>query len=83
MNTPTTTAASVTDPVCGMTIDPATAAGSSTYKGQTYHFCSRGCETKFNVAPTEYVTTAPAPTASASCCSTERSPGIGGAESCC
>jgi YHS domain-containing protein len=43
--------ATVTDPVCGMTIDPAKAVGSSMYDGTTYHFCSRGCETKFDVAP--------------------------------
>ncbi|HEX6178887.1 MAG TPA: heavy metal translocating P-type ATPase, partial [Thermoanaerobaculia bacterium] len=55
MNHSTTATATVTDPVCGMTIDPAKAVGSSSYKGQTYHFCSRGCETKFDVAPEEWV----------------------------
>jgi YHS domain-containing protein len=30
----------VHDPVCGMDIDPVTAAGTSEYKGQTYYFCS-------------------------------------------
>jgi Cu+-exporting ATPase len=53
----------VTDPVCGMTIDPAKAVGSSSYNGETYHFCSRGCETKFDVAPAEY-----AGAAAESCC---------------
>jgi Cu+-exporting ATPase len=33
-------ATTVHDPVCGMDIDPATAAGTSEYKGQTYYFCS-------------------------------------------
>lgn len=28
------------DPVCGMEVDPARAAGSSVYKGQTYYFCA-------------------------------------------
>jgi YHS domain-containing protein len=28
--------ATVKDPVCGMEIDPATAAGSKEYEGQTY-----------------------------------------------
>lgn len=28
------------DPVCGMTVDPATAAGKFDYEGQTYYFCS-------------------------------------------
>lgn len=41
----------VTDPVCGMTIDPAEAVGSSTYDGETYFFCARGCQTKFDAAP--------------------------------
>lgn len=59
----------VTDPFCGMTIDPARAVGSSSYNGKTYHFCSRGCETKFDVAPSEYVGATAAPAASA-CCST-------------
>ena len=34
----------VHDPVCHMDIDPATAAGTSEYKGQTYYFCSMGCK---------------------------------------
>src|SRR5574341_1270343 len=29
------------DPVCGMTVDPAKAAGHYEYKGTTYHFCSQ------------------------------------------
>jgi P-type Cu+ transporter len=59
----------VTDPVCNMTIDPARAVGTSTYDGVTYHFCSRGCETKFDSAPALFAgntTMAPA----ASCCTT-------------
>lgn len=48
-------ATTVTDPVCGMTVDPANAVGSSAYQGVTYHFCSRGCETKFDAAPERYV----------------------------
>ena len=68
MNHSTTAAATVTDPVCGMTIAPAQAVGSSTYNGQTYHFCSRGCETKFDSAPARYAAASPVP--KASCCST-------------
>jgi YHS domain-containing protein len=63
----------VTDPVCGMTIDPAKAVGSSTYRGETYHFCSRGCETKFDVSPESYAGAAAASAAAASCCSTGQS----------
>lgn len=45
----------VKDPVCGMEIDPATAAGSSEYKGQTYYFCSPGCKKSFDKDPEKYV----------------------------
>jgi Cu+-exporting ATPase len=44
----------VTDPVCGMKIDPAKAVGSSTYEGKKYYFCARGCETKFDADPKKY-----------------------------
>jgi P-type Cu+ transporter len=40
-----------TDPVCGMTVDPATAAGSHEHKGQTYYFCSAHCLHKFQADP--------------------------------
>src|SRR5687768_6348821 len=46
-----------TDPVCGMEVDPATAAGSSEYRGQTYHFCSRGRKARFDEAPRKYAGT--------------------------
>ena len=45
----------VTDPVCGMTIDPEKAAGSSKYEGKTYYFCSTGCEKKFEADPQKYL----------------------------
>lgn len=44
----------VKDPVCGMNVDPKTAAGKSEYKGQTYYFCSQGCKTSFDKAPEKY-----------------------------
>ena len=47
----------VKDPVCNMDVDPATAAGSSEYKGQTYYFCSPGCVKRFNADPEKYLTT--------------------------
>lgn len=59
----------VTDPVCSMMIDSAKAAGSSSYNGTTYHFCSRGCETKFDAAPAVYTGTDTASGKSSSCCS--------------
>ncbi len=49
------TAVSQIDPVCGMTVDPANSAGSHQYNGETYHFCSAGCETKFKANPEKYL----------------------------
>jgi Cu+-exporting ATPase len=43
------------DPVCGMEVDPATAAGSSEYQGQTYYFCSTGCKRQFEKDPQRYM----------------------------
>ncbi len=45
----------VKDPVCGMEIDPKTAAGKSEYQGQTYYFCSPGCKRDFDKDPAKYV----------------------------
>jgi Cu+-exporting ATPase len=45
----------VKDPVCGMEIDPATAAGTSEYKGQTYYFCAPGCKRSFDRDPEKYL----------------------------
>ena len=45
----------VLDPVCHMDIDPATAAGTSEYKGQTYYFCSLGCKKTFDANPEKYL----------------------------
>ncbi|HET7433168.1 MAG TPA: heavy metal translocating P-type ATPase [Thermoanaerobaculia bacterium] len=51
------------DPVCGMTVDPAHAAGSSDYHGETIYFCSVGCKAKFDANPEKYVGDAPQQTA--------------------
>ena len=50
-----TTALKVKDPVCGMEVTPANAAGSFEYQGQTYYFCAPICKRKFDEAPTKYV----------------------------
>ena len=42
---------STIDPVCGMTVDPAKAAGQYDYKGRTYFFCGKGCLAKFQADP--------------------------------
>jgi Cu+-exporting ATPase len=48
------TMANVKDPVCGMEIDPATAAASEEYEGTTYYFCSRNCHESFVAQPEKY-----------------------------
>jgi Cu+-exporting ATPase len=45
----------VRDPICGMMIDPATAAGTSDYLNQTYYFCSQTCKQRFDSDPQKYV----------------------------
>jgi Cu+-exporting ATPase len=50
------TETAVIDPVCGMTVQPATAAGSYEYQGKTYHFCTTSCLTKFRNDPIHYLT---------------------------
>ncbi len=44
----------VTDPVCGMSIDPAGAASSIEHDGTTYYFCSPGCAAAFEKDPRAY-----------------------------
>jgi len=39
-----------TDPVCGMTVDVATAAHSFEHEGETFYFCSAGCKASFVAA---------------------------------
>ncbi|HVJ81937.1 MAG TPA: heavy metal-binding domain-containing protein, partial [Planctomycetia bacterium] len=45
---------SAIDPVCGMTIDPKTAAGTAEHAGKTFYFCSAHCRAKFVKAPEAY-----------------------------
>ncbi|HEX4955461.1 MAG TPA: heavy metal translocating P-type ATPase [Thermoanaerobaculia bacterium] len=56
------------DPVCGMSVDPATARHRADHNGTTYFFCSEGCRIKFQTDPGRYLGSA-APPAQASCCS--------------
>lgn len=44
----------LTDVVCGMQVDPATAAGVSEYGGKRYFFCSAGCKRSFDASPEKY-----------------------------
>jgi len=43
------------DPVCGMEVDPVTAAGTSDYKGQSYYFCNLSCKKSFEEEPEKYL----------------------------
>jgi len=47
------------DPVCGMMVDPATAAGRFDYQGRAYYFCCEGCLTKFRGDPESFLRTEP------------------------
>jgi uncharacterized membrane protein YraQ (UPF0718 family)/YHS domain-containing protein len=42
------------DPVCGMTVNPATATIKSQHEGRTYYFCSAGCKATFDKDPGKY-----------------------------
>ncbi|MGE0643584.1 MAG: heavy metal translocating P-type ATPase [Nitrospira sp.] len=44
------------DPVCGMTVQPATAAGSYEYRNKKYYFCATRCLEKFRADPEYYLT---------------------------
>lgn len=53
--TRTTVTAKAVDPVCGMGIDPAAAAGRSEYAGNSYDFCSASCKQKFDLEPARFL----------------------------
>ena len=43
-------------PVCGMDVDPKTAAASREHRGVTYYFCSAGCAATFDKDPAKHAT---------------------------
>jgi len=43
------------DPVCGMTVEIATAHFISEYNGKTYYFCAAGCKHSFDKEPGRYI----------------------------
>ncbi|MGH2656558.1 MAG: heavy metal translocating P-type ATPase [Actinomycetota bacterium] len=51
--------ATVKDPVCGMDVDPASAAGTEEYAGQTYSFCSQACLERFRERPQDFASSGP------------------------
>ena len=57
----TTGEAVVTDPVCGMRVDPATAAEHRQTEASTVYFCSPGCAAAFDAAPERYAAAAAGP----------------------
>ena len=58
---PGQSADSVTDPLCGMTVDPAGAPAHAGYAGQAYCFCSDGCARQFAADPLAVLTEATDP----------------------
>ena len=55
----------VTDPVCGMHVDPQNAAGFLEHEGTRYYFCCNGCRTKFQADPAKYLSKSAQPAPSA------------------
>jgi xanthine dehydrogenase accessory factor len=45
----------VTDPVCGMTVDPLTSQNKAMHEGRAFWFCSAGCSAAFEKEPTRYL----------------------------
>ena len=45
-----------TDPVCKMTVDKANPpGGTAEHEGETYYFCSTGCQHAFTEEPAKYL----------------------------
>jgi len=49
----------LTDPVCGMQVDPATTPHHASHAGNEYHFCSARCREKFVAEPAKYLAPKP------------------------
>ena len=43
------------DPVCGMTVDIATARHTTEHEGQMIYFCAPGCRQRFEQEPARYL----------------------------
>jgi YHS domain-containing protein/copper chaperone CopZ len=43
------------DPVCGMTVEPSSAAAERVHEGQTFYFCAKGCAERFEKDPKTYL----------------------------
>lgn len=42
------------DPVCGMNVDPQSAAATAEHGGTSYYFCSEHCRKQFEANPAQY-----------------------------
>jgi len=51
----------VIDPVCHMTVDPTSSAGTFEYQGHKYYFCNPNCLAKFRDDPESYLSHPAAP----------------------
>ncbi|MBE9504095.1 MAG: heavy metal translocating P-type ATPase [Proteobacteria bacterium] len=59
---PTNAPTNAIDPVCGMTVNPASAkGGSSEYEGRAYYFCNPNCKKSFDQDPEAILSPAPEP----------------------
>jgi YHS domain-containing protein len=45
----------VTDPVCGMTVDPPKSTRKVEHEGNVFYFCSDRCRQKFHADPAHYL----------------------------
>lgn len=47
------------DPVCGMSVEPETAAARTRYNGVEIFFCAEGCKARFEADPQKYAAAQP------------------------
>lgn len=59
VDAPSAAPVSAVDPVCGMSVDAATARHTAEVDGITYYFCCAGCRAKFVKQPHDYSRTIP------------------------
>src|SRR5580700_1981100 len=57
-------ATAVKDPVCGMSVNPATAKYRLEHGGTSHYFCCDGCAEKFKADPEKYLSQTPRPNSS-------------------
>src|SRR5688572_26952006 len=70
----------VLDPVCGMSVNPATAKGGSLdHGGHTYYFCNPRCRERFAADPAKYLPAAAPATTEAEAPAPARSHGVASA----